>query len=315
MIFARDVWASRASDLEWDGHSRHCTRKSLNAAHTDLPARRTDSGTGRGDSWSSPLDVGPGHWRTGARGQDALPELLRVLPRSVQGSPSSPPSCLRCQATGLDEGVQRTRGDIQDLGDRCLGDLLAQQHPDLALFPIELRRTQGAFGTTEQCGLGLGRQPAPPSSVRRSGPSRSRRTARTGRSSPWSGGPASPRSGSTSLIAIEADLPLDQLVDDLDHLAQAPTQPGQLADDQAVPRRPALEQLVDTASGPGPSGRRLEPRRSGRRRTASAARNRGSPASGWPGPGSLSKSAGRRPFSCTALRKGLGDFYFANTEP
>ena len=49
-----------------------------------------------------------------------------------------------------------------------------------------------------------------------------------------------------SLIADEADLPLHQLVDDLDHLAQAAAQAGQLADDQAVPRGQRAEQLLDT---------------------------------------------------------------------
>src|SRR3954470_21664800 len=41
-------------------------------------------------------------------------------------------------------------GDIQDLGDRYLGDLLAQQHLDLAFSPVELRGAEGAFQGTAQ---------------------------------------------------------------------------------------------------------------------------------------------------------------------
>jgi hypothetical protein len=58
----------------------------------------------------------------------------------------------------------------------------------------------------------------------------------------------------------EADLPLYQLIDDLDHLAQAAAQSRQLADDQAVPRLQLAEQLVDpslVAALPG-GGLRLD---------------------------------------------------------
>src|SRR5262249_32810883 len=75
--------------------------------------------------------------------------FLRSTARSVQAYPSSPPSFLGFEAARLDEGVQRARRDLQDLGDRRLGTPLAQQHLNLALFPIELRRAEGALRATE----------------------------------------------------------------------------------------------------------------------------------------------------------------------
>jgi hypothetical protein len=41
------------------------------------------------------------------------------------------------------------------------------------------------------------------------------------------------------------DLSLHQLVNDLDHLAQATAQAGQLADDQTIPRRQQAQQFLD----------------------------------------------------------------------
>ena len=42
----------------------------------------------------------------------------------------------------------------------------------------------------------------------------------------------------------EVDLPLHQLLDDLDHLAPAAAQAGQFADDQTVPRCQRVQQFV-----------------------------------------------------------------------
>ena len=52
----------------------------------------------------------------------------------------------------------------------------------------------------------------------------------------------------------ESDLSLHQLVDELDHLAQAAAQAGQLADDQAVPRGQLAQQLLDAPRGPALPG-------------------------------------------------------------
>jgi len=51
--------------------------------------------------------------------------VIRLLRRPVPKYPSSLPSFLMFEATRLDEGVQRARGDIRNLGDRRLGNLLA----------------------------------------------------------------------------------------------------------------------------------------------------------------------------------------------
>ena len=52
----------------------------------------------------------------------------------------------------------------------------------------------------------------------------------------------------------EADFPLHQFVDELDHLAQAAAQTGQLADDQAVPRGQLAKQLLDAPLVPALAG-------------------------------------------------------------
>ena len=51
--------------------------------------------------------------------------------------------------------VEGGAGDVQDLGDRGLGDILAQQHPDVLLLAVELGCSQGPLGPSEQLPLGL----------------------------------------------------------------------------------------------------------------------------------------------------------------
>jgi hypothetical protein len=68
--------------------------------------------------------------------QDAV-KLQATARDCCNDSQLNVPPSLGFEARRSDEGVQRTRGDIQDLGDRRLGDFLAQQHLDLAYFPIE----------------------------------------------------------------------------------------------------------------------------------------------------------------------------------
>jgi hypothetical protein len=87
-------------------------------------------------------------------------DVISVPPRSVPEHLSCLPTFLGFEAARSDEGVQRAGGDLQDLGDRRLGNPLAQQHLDLALFPVELRRADGALRATEQAAPGSrGRQP------------------------------------------------------------------------------------------------------------------------------------------------------------
>ena len=47
---------------------------------------------------------------------------------------------------GLDEVVEGGAGDVQYLGDRGLGDILAQQRPDVLLLAVEPGCSQGPLG-------------------------------------------------------------------------------------------------------------------------------------------------------------------------
>ena len=62
----------------------------------------------------------------------------------------------RSDLAGLDEVVEGGAGDVQYLGDRGLGDLLAQQRPDVLLLAVEPGCSQGPLGPAEPFPLGFG---------------------------------------------------------------------------------------------------------------------------------------------------------------
>ena len=155
--------------------------------------------------------------------------------------------------------MEGSAGDAHDLGDRRLGNRLLEEHPDLLFLAVELGFSQRALGTAEQAPLGpRGRQSF-------LGPLRDQIPLDLGEQ-PKQGDHHLGRHVLLSLEADrfldrdEADLPLHQVVDDLNHLAQAAAQAGQLADDQAVPHDQRAKQLVDTPLVPALSrgGLRLD---------------------------------------------------------
>ena len=62
----------------------------------------------------------------------------------------------RSDLAGLDEVVEGGAGDVQYLGDQGLGDILAQQRPDVLLLAVEPGCSQGPLGPDEQFPLGFG---------------------------------------------------------------------------------------------------------------------------------------------------------------
>ena len=70
----------------------------------------------------------------------------------------------RSDLAGLDEVVEGGAGDVQYLGDRGLGDILAQQRPDVLLLAVEPGCSQGPLGRPSSFPLALAA--ASPSLVR-----------------------------------------------------------------------------------------------------------------------------------------------------
>ena len=83
----------------------------------------------------------------------------RVAPRLLLKYNIRPARAL-CSAwddlSSLDEVVEGSTGDVQDLGDRGLGDFLAQQRPDVLLLAVEPGCSQGPLGPAEPFPLGFG---------------------------------------------------------------------------------------------------------------------------------------------------------------
>ena len=76
----------------------------------------------------------------------------------------------RRDLAGLDEVVEGGAGDVQYLGDRGLGDILAQQRPDVLLLAVEPGCSQGPLGPGRAVSPWLWQRRVLPWSVLRSGP-------------------------------------------------------------------------------------------------------------------------------------------------
>ena len=142
--------------------------------------------------------------------------------------------------------VEGGAGDVQDLGDRGLGDILAQQRPDVLLLAVEPGCSQGPLGPAEQFPLGFG------SGESFLGPFRDQVPLDLGKQSEQGDHDL----GLQVLLAVEldglldgdeADLAMDQGLHDLDHLREAAAEPRQLADQQAVAGLERPQHFVDAA--------------------------------------------------------------------
>ena len=147
------------------GHGGVAADAALLPGDMDIPGYRLHPLTGdRRDQWSvtvaCPRRCGSRVMFLGAASVvDALHRRTRVAPtlvlkyniRAVRALGSA-----RSDLAGLDEVVEGVAGDVQYLGDRGLGDILAQQRPDVLLLAVEPGCSQGPLGPAEEFPLGFG---------------------------------------------------------------------------------------------------------------------------------------------------------------
>ena len=116
------------------------------------------------------------------RPDKVAPRLLRKYNnRAVRALGSA-----RSDLAGLDEVIEGGTGDVQDLGDRGLRDIRAQQDPAVVLPCRRAWIFQRPPWTGRAASLWPSRRRVLPWSFLRPGPAPPRRTIRIGRSSPWS---------------------------------------------------------------------------------------------------------------------------------